>query len=80
VRDAAYGPQCEGLPIGLVGDLSRLATPMEGAPFGTERFASYSIGLWNALHRAGQGAVAERVLSDLAKRVRGDLRMPSNDE
>jgi hypothetical protein len=80
VRDAAYGPQCEGLPIGLVGDLSRLATPVEGAPFGTERFASYSIGLWNALHRAGQGAVAERVLSDLAKRVRGDLRMPSNDE
>jgi hypothetical protein len=78
VRDAEYGPLCEGLPIGLAGDLGRLATPVENAPFATERFASYSIGLWNALGRAGQGAVAEKVLADLANRLRGELRIVSN--
>lgn len=75
LRDAAYAAQCEGLPIGLAGDLSRLATPLENAPFATERFASYSIGLWNALEQAGQEAVAERVLADQAKRIRADLKL-----
>jgi hypothetical protein len=80
LRDSAYAPQCESMPIGLSADLSRLATPLDDHQFATERFASYSIGVWNALEIAGNSAVAERVSLDLARRLRNDLHLPPRPE
>jgi hypothetical protein len=72
-RDAAYAEQCEKMPIGFVADVARLATPMEGGAFGTERFASYAVGTWAALERAGEDAAADRLAVILARRLARDL-------
>jgi hypothetical protein len=48
----AYADQCNALPGDLIGEMAKLATPMDGQPFGDERFASLCMGLWNAFEQA----------------------------
>jgi len=75
VRDSAYAEPCAALPIGFAGDVSRLATPMEGVPFGTERYAAYAVTFWALFERAGDYDTADRIATTLAKRIARDLRM-----
>jgi hypothetical protein len=76
VRNAtAYADACEKLPIGHAAEISRLGTPLENAPFATERFASAMIGVWAALERSGDLETADRVSIMLARRLARDLRM-----
>jgi hypothetical protein len=78
LRDAAYAEQCEAMPMGFPAEIGRLATPFDGAPFGTERYASYAIGVWSACERGGDVEIADRISIDLAKRLSRDLRVPGN--
>ena len=80
LRDAAYADACQDFPAGLSADASRLATPFEGAPFGTERYTSYAVGVWSALERAGDLENADRMSIVLAKRLARDLRQPHTIE
>jgi hypothetical protein len=75
LRDAAYAEACQDFPTGFSADVSRLATPFEGAPFATERYASYAIGVWATLERSGDLENADRMSILLAKRLARDLRM-----
>jgi hypothetical protein len=79
-RDAAYAEQCERMPIGFAADVARLATAMEGGPFGTERFAGYAVGVWAALERSGEEAAADRVAVVLARRLAKDLGISTTVE
>ena len=45
----------------------------EAAPFASERYASYAIGVWSALERAGDVENADRMSIVLAKRLARDL-------
>jgi hypothetical protein len=78
LRDAPYAEQCEAFPTGFAADISRLATPFEGAPFATERFASCAIGIWATLERSGDFEAADRIAIGLAKRLARDLRLTQN--
>jgi hypothetical protein len=78
LRDAAYAEQCEALPIGFPAEIGRLAAPFDGAPFGSERYASYAIGVWSASERGGDVETGDHVSIDLAKRLSRDLRVPGN--
>lgn len=78
LRDAAYAEQCEALPIGFPAEIGRLAAPFDGAPFGSERYASYAIGAWSASERGGDVETADHISIDLAKRLSRDLRVPGN--
>lgn len=80
LRDAGYAEQCQTLPIGFPADIGRLITPFEGAPFSTERYASYSIGTWSILEKNGETEVIDRVRVSLAKRIARDLRLPDKIE
>ena len=80
LRDAAYAEACQDFPTGFVADVSRLASPFDGAPFATERYASYAIGVWSALERAGDLENADRMSIVLAKRLARDLRQPYSIE
>jgi hypothetical protein len=79
-RDAVYAEQCEKMPIGFVADIARLATPMEGGGFGTERFTSYAVGTWAALERGGEDAAADRLAVILARRLARDLGLTASIE
>jgi hypothetical protein len=72
-RDAAYAEQCERMPIGFAGDVARLATKMDGAPFGTERFATYAVSAWAAFESAGDETAADRTAVALARRLAKEL-------
>jgi hypothetical protein len=73
-RDAAsYADACERMPIGFAADVARLATPMENAPFATERFAGYAVSAWAILEKAGEEIAADRTGVILAKRLAKDL-------
>jgi hypothetical protein len=78
LRDAGYAEQCEAMPIGFPAEVARLAAPFDGAPFGTERYASYAIGVWSASERGGDVETADRISIDLAKHLARDLRVPGN--
>lgn len=75
LRDAAYAEQCQSLPIGLVADTARLATPFEDAPFATERFASYAVTVWAQFDKAGSDDQADRLSTTLARRLVRDLKL-----
>ncbi|HEX4125499.1 MAG TPA: hypothetical protein VHY37_12285, partial [Tepidisphaeraceae bacterium] len=47
-----YVDQCNALPGDLIGEMAKLATPMDDAPFAEERFASLCMGLWSAYNQA----------------------------
>lgn len=80
LRDAGYAEQCQTLPIGFPADIGRLITPFEGAPFSTERYASYAIGTWSILEKNGETEVIDHVRVNLAKRIARDLRLPDKIE
>ena len=75
LRDAAYAEECQALPIGFPADIGRLATPFEDAPFSTERYASYAIGVWAILERSGEIELADQIGVGLAKRLARDLHL-----
>jgi hypothetical protein len=78
LRDVAYADQCEKLPTGFAAEVACLAAPFDGAPFATERYASYAIGVWSASERGGDVETADRISIDLAKRLARDLKVPGN--
>ncbi len=80
LRDVGYAEQCQTLPIGFPADIGRLITPFEGAPFSTERYASYAIGTWSILEKNGETEVIDGVRVSLAKRIARDLRLPDRTE
>jgi len=67
IRSAAYREQCRALPNGFIGLAASLMTPLEGAPFGPERQASFAIGLWKFRTAMGDTAAAAEVLATLLK-------------
>jgi hypothetical protein len=79
-RDAAYADQCEKMPIGFAADVARLATPMESAPFATERFASCATSACAALERSDDPIAADRAAVILAKRLAQDLGLSTTIE
>jgi len=78
LRDVAYADQCEGMPIGFGADAARLAAAFDGAPFATERYASFAIGVWSALERTGDVDAADHVSVVLARRLARDLHIPGD--
>ena len=79
-RNAGYAEQCETMPIGFGGEIARLATRMEGAPFGNERFASFAVGMWAAFEWAGDETAADRTAIVLARRLSRDSGPASLEE
>lgn len=80
LRDSAYADQCQTLPIGFAADIGRLATPLEGAPFSTERYASYAIGIWTLFQKSGESELADKMSVGLARRIARDLHLPDKIE
>jgi hypothetical protein len=68
-HDAAYAEQCEKMPIGFAGDIARLATKMENAPFLNDRFAAYAIAMWATFETTGDELAADRTAMILARRL-----------
>jgi hypothetical protein len=75
LRDAAYAEACQSLPIGVVADTARLATPFENAPFATERYASYAVTVWAQFEKADSDDQADRLSTTLARRIARDLKL-----
>jgi hypothetical protein len=75
LRDAPYADQCQSLPIGVVADTARLATPFDNAPFATERFASYAVTVWAHFEKTGNDEQADRLSTTLARRLARDLKL-----
>lgn len=80
IRGSAYAEQCQNLPIGLAGDLSRLATRLEGEPFPLERYASCQIACWQIFERLGDPDAADKAMTSLTKRLSRDLRLGGPEE
>lgn len=74
-RDAAYADACQTMPIGFGADISRLATKLEGEPFGTERYTSYALSLWMIHEKTGDDDGADKVANGLSQRISRDLRL-----
>jgi hypothetical protein len=75
LRDSQYAEECQSLPIGFPADIGRLTTPFDKAPFSTERYTSYAVGVWAILERTGEIEAAERLSISLAKRLSHDLHL-----
>lgn len=75
LRDAAYADQCQSLPIGVVADTARLATPFDNAPFATERYASYAVSVWAQFEKSGNDDQSDRLSITLARRLARDLKL-----
>jgi hypothetical protein len=64
---AAYADQCNALPGDVVGEMAKLATPMDEEHFGDERFASLCMGLWSAYNQIPDAASADAMAQALLK-------------
>jgi hypothetical protein len=77
-RDSELADQCAALPDGLTGDLARLMTPIEGQPFGTERYLSYVTRVWQILADDDPDA-ADAVLEQGMARLQREVRVSIPD-
>jgi len=64
-----YRDQCLRLPAGVVGLAAALATPLDGEPFATERYAGYAVAIWNSRSAAGDTAGAEEAILILLRKI-----------
>ena len=76
-QDAAYADQCAALPTGLAGDLAQLLTPMDGQPFRTERYLSFT-GIVSAM-APPESDDAALAIDFAMKRLARDLRRAVQD-
>ncbi len=72
VRDGAYRDQCASMPTGLAGVASSLATPLDGAPFATERLASFTADIYRIRMAGGDTKGADDLLANLVRRLGGE--------
>jgi len=73
---SAYVPACEQLPDGVVTELAKLATPMDGQPFATERRASFTLALRSRALQLNDAAAAAALVDELSVDLRRDLHLP----
>jgi hypothetical protein len=69
-RLSAYGDFCSALPAGWPGNVGRLASAVDGQPFGTERYVAYCLKLWARYEAGGDSASSGVVADTLAGRLR----------
>jgi hypothetical protein len=71
VKDAgSRADACAALPVGVAGELSKLVTPLNGAPFADERFASLGLTLWGRYEQATDARNAAAAADAVAGRLR----------
>ncbi|MGA2497428.1 MAG: hypothetical protein ABSH20_06785, partial [Tepidisphaeraceae bacterium] len=72
VRDGAYRDQCAAMPTGLAGVASSLATPLDGAPFATERLTAFTADIYRIRMAGGDTKAADDLLASLVRRLGGE--------
>ncbi len=70
-----YRDQCAALPAGTPGLVARLLTPMEGAAFSTERYASLALAMHARCLAGDDEDSANDVLALLSQRIAKDLKL-----
>jgi len=74
-RVAPYRDQISQLPAGLTGQVAALATPMDGAPFATERYVSIALAVRARAAQSMDPVAAEEISTAIARRLARDLRV-----
>ena len=49
IGHSVYVDACNALQVGFGGQAGQLMTPLEGQPFGTERYVGYAVMMWSAV-------------------------------
>ena len=72
VRDGGYRDQCAAMPTGLAGVAASLATPLDGAPFATERLAAFTAEIYRLRMAGGDTKGADDLFASLVRKLGGE--------